>query len=119
MKMREIKVRNMIKEASVQAEETGIPILGCNVQVLQNVTEPIVTCVVNAGLENKGDSKPVFLKKKALVDEDIVMTKWIGLEGTAVVAQDSFEKLCGRYPKDIVEEAAGFHQYLSVVSFSD
>ena len=113
--MREIKVRNMIEAASVQAEETGIPILTCNVQVLHSVTEPIVTCVVNVGLENRSDPKLVFLKKKALVDEDIVMTKWLGLEGTAVVAQDSFEKLCGRYPKDIVEEAADFYRYLSVV----
>ena len=114
-KMREIKVRNMIEAASVQAEETGIPILSCNVRVLQSVTEPIVTCMVNAGLENKGESKLIFLKKKALAGEDIVMTKWLGLEGTAVVAQDSYEKLCGRYPKDIVEEAAEFYRYLSVV----
>ncbi len=31
-KMREIKVRGMIGEVSLQAEETGIPILSCNVQ---------------------------------------------------------------------------------------
>lgn len=114
-KMREIKVRGMIEAASVQAEETGIPILSCNVQVSQAAAEPIVTCVVNAGLENKSDTKLVFLKKRALADEDIVMTKWLGLEGTAVIAQGSFEKLCGRYPEDLVGEAADFYRYLSVV----
>lgn len=113
-KMREIKVRGMM-EAAVQAEETGIPILGCNVQVMRSVAEPLVTCVVNAALENRGDAKIVFLKKKALADEDIVMTKWLGLEGTAVIAQGSFEQLCGRYPADIIEEAADFYRYLSVV----
>lgn len=107
-KMREIKVRGMIEAASVQAEETGIPILGCNIQVLPTVTEPVITCVVSAALENK-------CGKKALVNQDIVMTKWLGLEGTAVIAQGSFENLCGRYPADLVEEAADFYRYLSVV----
>lgn len=115
VKMREIKVRGMIEEVSVQAEETGIPVMSCNVQVLQAVAEPVVTCVVNAGMENKGDSNLVILRKQAPVDEDIVMTKWLGLEGTAVIAQGSFEKLCGRYPADLVEEAADFYRYLSVV----
>ncbi|MDE7204251.1 MAG: hydrogenase maturation factor [Lachnospiraceae bacterium] len=114
-KLREIKVRGMVEAASVQAEETGIPILSCNIQVSQAVTMSIVTCVVNAGLENKCDNNLVFLKKKALADEEIVMTKWIGLEGTAVIARGSSKRLCGRYPADIVEEAADFYRYLSVV----
>ncbi|MDE6219162.1 MAG: hydrogenase maturation factor [Lachnospiraceae bacterium] len=115
-KMREIKVRSMIEAVSVQAEDTGIPILTCNVQVLQAVAEPVVTCIVNAGIENKSDSNLVVLRKRALIGEDIVMTKWLGLEGTAVIAQGSAETLCKRYPADIVEEAADFYRYLSVVS---
>lgn len=113
-RLREIKVRNMIEAAAVQAEETGIPMLSCNVQVLPSVTEAAAVCVVNAGLANECDSKSVVLKKKALVDEDIVMTKWLGLEGTAIMAAGSFDKLCSRYPADIVEEASDFYRYLSV-----
>ena len=113
-RLREIKVRNMVEAAAIQAEETGIPILSCNVQVLSSVAEAVATCVVSAGLENKGDSKLVTLKKRALVDEDIVMTKWLGLEGTAIMAAGSFDQLCKRYPMDIVEEAADFYRYLSV-----
>lgn len=115
-KLREIKVRNMIEAMSVQAEDTGIPILGCNIQVSRAVTKPIVTCVVNAGLEPPCDSSPMPGKKRALADQDIVMTKWIGLEGTALIAQGSAERLRGRYPADIVEEAAGFDRYLSIAT---
>lgn len=114
-KMREIKVRGMIEEASAQADETGIPIMSCNVQVLRNVTDPIATCVVNAGMETKCDNNLVVLGKRTIVDEDIVMTKWLGLEGTAVIAQGSFAELCRRYPADLVGEAADFYKYLSVV----
>lgn len=115
-RLREIKVRGMIEAVTLQAEETGIPVLSCNVQVLPTLTEAVATCVVNAGVENKGDSGVVTLKKRALVDEDIVMTKWIGLEGTAVMASGSHRQLCERYPADLVEEAAEFFQYLPIAA---
>lgn len=114
-KMREIKVRGMIEEAAVQAEETGTPVMSCNVQVLPSAAEPAAVCVVSAGLENGGDSSPEFSQKRAPADADIVMTKWLGIEGTAVIAQGSGERLRGRYPADLVEEAAAFYRYLSVI----
>lgn len=114
-RLREIKVRGMIEAATIQAEETGIPILSCNVQVLPMLTEAVATCVVNAGVE-KGDNGVVTMKKRALIDEDIVMTKWIGLEGTAVMAAGSQRQLCARYPADLVEEAAGFFRELPIAA---
>lgn len=108
-KLREIKVRKTIESVAALAKETGIPLLGCNVQVLPAVQEPVASCVVSAGIGNIA-----VTAKRARCDEDIVMTKWIGLEGTAMIADGSFNALCERYPKDIVEEAAGFYRYLSV-----
>lgn len=113
-RLREIKVRSIIKAAAVLAEETGIPLLGCNVQVFDTVTEPVASCVVCAGMENKGDGNIVAMKKRVRPGEDIVMTKWAGLEGTSVIAGGSSGELRERYPSDIVEEAAGFYRYLSV-----
>ncbi len=113
-KLREIKLRAMIETAAVQAEETGIPILGCNVQVLPMVTEAVAVCVISAGMENRSESNLVPVKKQSLADRDLVMTKWLGLEGTAVIAAGSREKLCGRYPSDLVDTASDFYKYLSV-----
>ena len=113
-KLREIKLRAMIETAAVQAEETGIPILGCNVQVLPMVTEAVAVCVISAGMENRSESNLVPVKKQSLSDRELVMTKWLGLEGTAVIAAGSREKLCGRYPSDLVDTAADFYKYLSV-----
>lgn len=53
--------------------------------------------------------------RKAVPGQDIVLSKWIGLQGTAVLAKRSREKLSGRYPAYLVEEAAGFGRYLSVL----
>ena len=113
-KLREIKLRAMIETAAVQAEETGIPILGCNVQVLPMVKEAVAVCVISAGMENRSESNLVPVKKQSLSDRELVMTKWLGLEGTAVIAAGSREKLCGRYPSDLVDTAADFYKYLSV-----
>lgn len=108
-RLREIKVRGMVEAAARKAEEIRIPIVSCNVQVLSTVTEAVCTavCVGTAALHAN--------KKKAVAGEEIVMTKWIALEGTSYIATSSFDALCGRYPSDLVEEAAGFSRYLSVI----
>jgi hydrogenase maturation factor len=115
-RLREVKVRGMIEAAAIQAEKMGIPILGCNVQVLNGVTESVATCVVNTGLSARADGQLVRVKKKAAPDEDIVMTKWLGLEGTAIMANKSINVLKDRYPSDIVDEAAGFYEYMSIAA---
>lgn len=51
---------------------------------------------------------------RANVGDDIVMTKWAGLEGTALIARESRDKLCGRYPKDIIDEAADLGRHASI-----
>lgn len=52
---------------------------------------------------------------KAAPGQDVVLSKWIGLEGTAILVRRNREKLLARYPSHLVEEAAGFDRYLSVV----
>ena len=44
-----------------------------------------------------------------------MLTKWIGLEGTAILARHYREGLRERYPAHLVEEAAGFDRYLSII----
>ena len=47
--------------------------------------------------------------------QDIVLSKWIGLEGTALLAEKYNESLKSRYPAYMIEEAAGFTKYMSVL----
>lgn len=53
--------------------------------------------------------------KTAAPGQDVVVSKWIGLEGTFHLARQYREKLSERYPAWFVEEAAGFDRYLSVI----
>ena len=52
---------------------------------------------------------------KKLAGQDIIITKWIGLEGTADLAARNREKLLERYPAYLVEEAAAFDRYYSIL----
>lgn len=47
--------------------------------------------------------------------QDIVITKWIGLAGTAALAKLQEQALLSRYPAYLVEEAAGFDRFLNVL----
>lgn len=51
----------------------------------------------------------------ACAKQDIVMSKWIALEGTARLAEKHRERLLERFPAHIIEEAAAFDRYLSVI----
>lgn len=51
----------------------------------------------------------------AAVDQDVVVSKWIGLEGTARLARENYERLRQRFPARMIEEAASFDRYLSVI----
>ena len=109
-RLREIKVRQMLERAVIKADELEIPILSANVQVIPSVNESMVCCTVNGAA-----STDIKKQCKAQPNEDIVMTKWLGLEGTAIIADNYFDKLCERYHKDIAEEARAFRRYLSII----
>ena len=47
--------------------------------------------------------------------DDVVATKWIGIEGTSIIAREKEEELRERFAAPFVEEAKNFDQLLSVV----
>ena len=48
-------------------------------------------------------------------NQDIIMTKWAGLEGTSIIANEREEELLERFAKDFVERAKGLINYISVI----
>ena len=48
-------------------------------------------------------------------DLEIVLSKWIGLEGTAIIAKEKEEELLSRYPLSLIKTAQSFEEYLSVL----
>ena len=85
----------------------------------RHVDCPIV-CVTAYGIpmqsvDTASVLSPMFTTRGARPGQDIVLTKWIGLEGTATLARRNRERLLERYPAHLVEEAEGFDRYLSII----
>lgn len=59
--------------------------------------------------------KAEALRRTAKADAQIVMTKWAGLEGSAILASRFPEKLRERYPSCLIGEAASFDRFLSIL----
>lgn len=101
-----------IKKIMQQAEETAsalkIQIAGGQTRITELVSQPMAVVTAHGKLT----SKPLTGAKPG---QDIVLSKWIGLEGTAMLATKNREGLLTRYPAYLVDEAAGFEQYLSVL----
>lgn len=105
-------LRHLMTAADDTCSCLGMQIAGGHTTVSSHVDCPIA-CVTAYGLPMKGF--PLCTTRGARPGQDIVLTKWIALEGTAILAGLKRELLKGRYPAHLVEEAAGFDRYLSIV----
>lgn len=47
--------------------------------------------------------------------QDVVLTKWVGLEGTYLIAREKETELRERFSAEYIEEAKGFDRYLSII----
>lgn len=104
----ESELRHMMEEAVKFAADHQITILGGHTTVSPFVTETIATATVigkGCGFEVR-DLKPGM---------DVVMSKWIGLQGTAKIAASKREVLEKRLPFRMISEAAGYDRYMSII----
>lgn len=104
----EADIRRLMAEAEEKCGELNVEIAGGQTRVSAAVREPVatVTCV--------GFLWESARHTAAAPGQDVVVSKWIGLQGTAYLAQRYREKLLARYPAYLVEEA-GFDRWMSVV----
>ena len=114
----EQQLRQLMMVAEDACNRLEMQIAGGHTTVSSHVDCPIV-CVTAYGIPAwDGDSNigpGGFGTRGAKPGQDIVLTKWIALEGTAVLAGLKREQLRERYPAHLVEEAAKFDRYLSII----
>lgn len=110
-KTREKKLREIMQEIEGACRELDIEVMGGHSEISDAVTRPIinVTCV---GVVKRDR---IVSTGGLTVGDELVMTKWAGLEGTAIIAQDMEKELLKTLPEWLVKEAKEFIKYLSVV----
>lgn len=107
----EVQIKKLMAEAETACAALSMQITGGQTRVSSQVNAPfaVVAC------QGKARKEAYRTVKDAKPGQDIVISKWIGLEGTAILAKRHREKLLERYPAYLVEEAAGFEGLYSIV----
>ncbi len=90
--------------------ELGIEVLGGHTEVTDAVTKPLISATV----VGKTVNRRMVRTGGAELGQDVVMTKWAGLEGTSIIAKEYEEALSAYMPQDLLEEAKDMGNFLSV-----
>ncbi len=109
--LNEEDLRDIIKDMEAACEECHVDIMGGHTEVTRAVKEPLITVTAvgtasKAGLIHNRNLRPGM---------DIVVSKWVGLEGTAILAKNNNEELRTRFPQPFIDKAKVFDQMMSII----
>ena len=107
----EPEIRHMVQEAEETCRSLDMEILGGHTEITQVVKQPLIS-LTGVGKMKKEN---ILTTTSVKPGQDILITKWIGLEGTSVAAKEKEEELLKKFAPSFVETAKNFDQYLSVV----
>lgn len=107
----EPEIRQMVRDAEAACKSLNMEILGGHTEVTNVVRQPLIS-VTGVG---KIKQNQFLGSMQVKPEQDLVVTKWIGLEATTILAKEKEEELRKRFPSDLVDTARGFDQYLSVL----
>ncbi len=107
----EAELKEAMQQIEISCEELNIQVVGGHTEITDAVTRPILTMtgigkVKKDKLLATGGAKP---------GQDIVVTKWIGLEGTSILAKEKEEELFSKFPRHLVDEAKDYDRMMSVI----
>ncbi len=101
----------LMGEVECACEKLHIQGMGGHTEVTAVVNQPVLS-VTGVGKAKKGRQ---ITTGGAHVGDDVIVTKWIGIEGTSIVAKEKKEELLQHFPAALVEEAGKLDRFLSVV----
>ncbi len=90
------------------ALEINIEVLGGHTEVTDSVVRPIVSATII------GKTKCFIKTGGAKVGQEVIMTKWAGLEGTSIIAADCREKVLSLGDATL-QKALSLSKFLSVI----
>jgi Hydrogenase maturation factor len=107
----ESDIKKIMEQVENACKELNIQVLGGHTEVTEAVNQPLLS-VTGVGKVKEGK---MILTSGAKSGQDIVLTKWIALEGTSIIAKEKEELLLRKYPKEIVAEGKSYSDYLSII----
>lgn len=110
--IKESEIKKIISQMNLECEKMSIMILGGHTEITDVVNQPILS------VTGIGKVKEDYLVQSsgAKPGQDIVLTKYIGMEGTGIIAGEKEEELSQWFSSAFLKEAKGFLSEISVVS---
>ena len=107
----EEELKSIMRQVEEVCHDLNIQTIGGHTEVTAVVNQPVITVtgvgkVLKENLITTGGAKP---------GDEVLVTKWIGLEGTSIIAREMKDELLSRFNPSFVDKAADFIRYLSVV----
>ena len=106
----ESELRSIMSQIDAACEKAGCTVIGGHTEVTDVVRVPLLS-ITGIGKVKRGQHVTTAGAKPGM---DLVVTKWIGLEGTSIIAKEKREELLTRFPGSLVSDSANFDQFLSV-----
>ena len=106
-------LKQIVRDGLKASALCGVTYAGGHTEVSKAVNRPIIsaTCV---GYEKFPGGEELYASKPR-AGQELVISKWIGLEGTAMLANEREDILKEKYPAPFIDGAKEFKQYLSVL----
>lgn len=105
------EIKDLMKEIGEEAVKLNIEVIGGHTEVTSAVNRMIVSCTVIG----KGKAGTAVATCGAKVGDDIVVTKYMALEGTSIIANDKEEEMKNFLTEEEIVEAKSFTGMLSVM----
>ena len=108
----EALLKEIMRDAETTCEKFHMQILGGHTEVSAAVNRPVISVsgvgkVKKDAMIKTGGARPGM---------DIVVSKWIGIEGTVILAKERERELLGRYATTFIDRSKDLDAYISVLS---
>jgi len=107
----EEKIREMMCQAQATCEKANVQIIGGHTEVTRVVNQPVIS-VTGVGKAKEGKLVSTAGARPGM---DIVVTKWVGLEGTSIIAKEKEKELLSRFSQNFILKAQELDEFLSVM----
>jgi hydrogenase maturation factor len=107
----EEELKTMMRDMEAVCKQLNIEIVGGHTEVTKAVNQAIVTVTGVGKMKRDHMIKTIGAKP----GQEIVMTKWAGLEGTAIIAAAKEQELLSKYSASFLAGAKDMIRYISVV----
>lgn len=107
----ETLLKEIMRQAESCCQRLKIQIAGGHTEVSSAVRWPVITATAVGVLQSGDKSNPI-----PVAGLDIVVSKWIGMEGTSIIAREKEAELLKRYPANLIMLAREQADYLSIAA---